>query len=204
MMRRLLTLVVILLGQIANAQTFTEKKTAIVDSRRTYWHSGLPLRANHRYTVCFQNTSWEYDEGIPTNYGGADQTVQIGLVAGEFRVGSIVMLVWQHSADGRHIPQIYRPSQAVNGSCLYLNVGNHGGSIHFLFADLPGAYGDNSGTATVTVFTTVHNGGYSSGSTPVMANEIGPCIPVKSGHEQCSVAVPTRARYRRKFRCNYR
>lgn len=149
-----------------------------VDASQTYWHGGCVLERNALYRVRMSfDARWTINRNVTT--GARDGRGNVGYSADDSGIGGgygpidsdqwpagvpdpsdtynptsttwrwaiypgwVYVLVWQ---DHRHaVVKRLRPPE------YEFRAGAEGASIHFLVADLNGAYGDNAGTCRIRV-----------------------------------------------------
>jgi hypothetical protein len=122
-----------------------------VDANNTYWHSGIGLDQDHYYILAVNESSrWTIDNGatqLDLHGTGTMNGEEIGIPKNPIPIGGLIVLIWHHQADGTAIADIR--DFAGDYNAIEFSTGPYGGSIWFVISDLPGTYGDNSGSCEV-------------------------------------------------------
>nr|WP_143548101.1 hypothetical protein [Rhodopirellula sp. SM50] len=144
--------------------------TVTVDAANASWHSGLGLDANSAYVIVPDSSSrWQISTGHPLTFQGTnDRSNATGIGNWSVRLGSLTVLVWHHQPNGTAaIPEVFCFEQGQDYALI--RTGAHGGSIHFICADIPNSRGDNSGVCKAAVEKDDGHGGRIRVSLPITA-----------------------------------
>ena len=113
-----------------------------IDARNSDWQDGGSLEPNSAYVIVPDSSSrWEISTGHPLSFQGTDDlSTATGIGGWNVRLGSLTVLVWHHQPAGvSPVPEVF--SFDRNQHYALIRTGAHGGSIHFICADLPNTYG---------------------------------------------------------------
>lgn len=151
--------------------------TTEVSANATYWHNGVVVEPGKYRLKASSDSRWTMNYSIPNSYCsyGTGATGFFNIARERCRlisafpsnqfgshisVGLVAVLVYQHQSDGTAIPNIgyikepfgqnlyFYLSDRYNNT-EYIEIGNPGGSIHFLIADDSNGYNDNAGSCQV-------------------------------------------------------
>jgi hypothetical protein len=123
-----------------------------VDAKTGSWNSGIGLEPNTAWVIIPSSDS-RYTLNGGTTYdnfhGSSDMDGGQLHIPAIVRLGGLAVLVWHHQPGGGAVPEIisFPPGKPFAST----SVGPQGGSMFFIICDLPGAYGDNSGTCGVDI-----------------------------------------------------
>lgn len=141
--------VVLLAGIVGVLSSAVHADTVVVDAAKGEWQEGRGLEPDTSYVVFPDPQSrWslagagaQNDFHGTSSVGGGETPVSVPVPV---QLGGLVVLVWHHNASGDHTAEIISFPPGRNYASV--RVGQHGGSMHFMIADLTGTYGDNTGT----------------------------------------------------------
>lgn len=135
----------------ANASPFYT--FARVNSQNNNWNEGRGLEPNSKYRIIPRSSDrWTINTGATFEdfHGSGNMDGHlINIPKNPIRLGGLTVLVWHHNANGTANPEIITFPPGVNAA--ETQIGAHGGSMHFIIADMPGTYGDNFGDCIVAV-----------------------------------------------------